>query len=95
MIASPYDLDSRYSEKRSQYWRGYKVHLTETCDDDTPNVIPHVKTTMATEQDVTVVETIHQALKQHDRRPGSMWSLGPIPLAKSSRAVRASTRLIC
>src|SRR5215470_19101109 len=23
MIASPYDLDSRYSEKRGQYWRGY------------------------------------------------------------------------
>jgi hypothetical protein len=40
MSASPYDLDSRYSEKRRAYWRGYKVHLTETCDDDTPMSLP-------------------------------------------------------
>jgi transposase len=69
MIASPYDLDSRYSEKRGQYWRGYKVHVTETCDDDTPHVITHVETTMATDQDVTVIETIHQALAQQNRLP--------------------------
>jgi transposase len=70
MIASPYDLDSRYSEKRGQYWRGYKVHMTETCDDDTPNVITHVETTMATDQDVTVIDPIHQALEQQSRLPG-------------------------
>jgi transposase len=69
MVASPYDLDSRYSEKRGEYWRGYKVHLTETCNDDTPNVITHVETTMATDQDVTVVDTIHQALAQQNRLP--------------------------
>jgi transposase len=69
MVASPYDLDSRYSEKRGEYWRGYKVHLTETCNDDTPNVITHVATTMATDQDVTVVDTIHQALAQQHRLP--------------------------
>jgi len=70
MIASPYDLDSRYSEKRGQYWRGYKVHMTETCDDDTPNVITHVETTMATDQDVTVIDPIHQALERQSRLPG-------------------------
>ena len=30
-IISPYDTDARYSEKRGKGWRGYKVHLTETC----------------------------------------------------------------
>jgi hypothetical protein len=30
-IASPYDTGARYSEKRGKGWRGYKVHLTETC----------------------------------------------------------------
>jgi transposase len=30
-ILSPYDVDARYSEKRGTGWRGYKVHLTETC----------------------------------------------------------------
>jgi len=69
MIASPYDLDSRYSEKRGEYWRGYKVHLSETCDDAFPNVITHVETTMATDQDVTVVDTIHQALEQQNCLP--------------------------
>src|SRR5262249_55383884 len=69
MIASPYDLDSRYSEKRGASWRGYKVHITETCDDDTPHLITHVETTMATDQDVTVIDTIHHALAQHHRLP--------------------------
>jgi transposase len=62
MIASPYDLDSRYSEKRGHSWRGDKVHLTETCDDEAPHVITHVETTLATDQDVTAVDTIHHAL---------------------------------
>ena len=69
MIASPYDVDSRYSEKRGHSWRGYKVHLTETCEDDTPNLITHVETTAATAQDVTVVEPIHQALAQQALLP--------------------------
>jgi transposase len=62
MIASPYDLESRYSEKRGEHWRGYKVHLTETCDEEAPHVITHVETTLATDQDVTAVDTIHQGL---------------------------------
>jgi transposase len=62
MIASPYDLEARYSEKRGHHWRGYKVHLTETCDTQAPHVITHVETTPATDQDVTAVETIHHGL---------------------------------
>jgi transposase len=62
MIASPYDLEVRYSEKRGHHWRGYKVHLTETYDTEAPHVITHVDTTLATDQDVTAVETIHHGL---------------------------------
>jgi transposase len=69
MIASPYDLDSRYSKKWGAYWRSYKVHVTETCDDDTPHVITHVGTTIAMDQDVTVIDAIHQGLAQHNRLP--------------------------
>ena len=36
LISSPYDPEARYSTKRSVEWVGYKVHLTETCDDDRP-----------------------------------------------------------
>jgi transposase len=69
MIASPYDLEARYSQKRSIEWRGYKVHLTETCEKDTPNLITHIETTQATIQDVSIVDDIHAGLKQKDLLP--------------------------
>jgi transposase len=69
MIASPYDIESRYSEKRSTQWRGYRVHLTETCETDTPHFITHVETALATDQDVTAVESIHHALEGKDLLP--------------------------
>jgi transposase len=33
MISSPYDTQAHYARKRSTSWIGYKVHLTETCDE--------------------------------------------------------------
>ena len=54
LMASPYDLESRYSDKRGHHWRGYKVHLTETCDDDAPSLMTHVETTLATDQGVCI-----------------------------------------
>ena len=35
-IRSPYDTEVRYGKKRSFEWIGYKVHLSECCDDDLP-----------------------------------------------------------
>ncbi|MGH3125581.1 MAG: transposase, partial [Streptosporangiaceae bacterium] len=35
-IASPYDLDARWGVKREELWLGYKLHVTETCDDAPP-----------------------------------------------------------
>jgi transposase len=32
-IASPYDTDARWGAKREEFWLGYKLHVTETCDD--------------------------------------------------------------
>jgi transposase len=34
-LTSPYDTDARWAAKRDTFWNGYKVHLTETCDNDT------------------------------------------------------------
>jgi transposase len=59
---SPYDVEARYSIKRGMAWVGYKVHMTETCDDDTPHVITHVETTPATTPDDKMLETMHAAL---------------------------------
>lgn len=44
-------------------WAGYKVHLTETCDEELPHLITHVETTVATSYDGAAVETIHTALE--------------------------------
>jgi transposase len=62
-IVSPYDEEARSSTKRETFWHGYKVHLTETCEPDNPNLITHVETTPATEQDNMVVERLHAALE--------------------------------
>jgi hypothetical protein len=35
-IASPYDTDARRGVKREEFWLGYKLHVTETCDDPPP-----------------------------------------------------------
>ena len=39
-IASPYDTDARWGVKRGQFWLGYKLHITETCDDAPPCACP-------------------------------------------------------
>lgn len=69
MISSPYDLEARYATKRETAWIGYKVHLTETCETETPNLITHVETTPATTPDVQVVGTIHDDLAARNRTP--------------------------
>jgi transposase len=35
-IVSPYDTDARWGAKRGESWLGYKLHVTETCDDVPP-----------------------------------------------------------
>ena len=41
-ISSPHDAEARYTNKRDTTWVGYKVHLTETCDEDSPHLITSV-----------------------------------------------------
>ncbi len=69
LIVSPYDVEARTGNKREKRWVGYKVHITETCDDDTPHLITHVETTSATATDEASLEPIHQALKERDLLP--------------------------
>jgi Transposase DDE domain len=65
-ICSPYDTDARYATKRGSGWEGYKVHLTETCDEVSETGVPHlvtnVVTTDATVTDVERLEQIHTDL---------------------------------
>ncbi|GGN56061.1 hypothetical protein GCM10011579_016730 [Streptomyces albiflavescens] len=32
-LASPYDTDARYGLKQGSWWTGYKVHISETCEE--------------------------------------------------------------
>lgn len=51
-------------------WTGYKVHVTETCDDATPNLITDVMTTPATTSDFTVLPTMQAHLASRQLTPG-------------------------
>ncbi len=68
-INSPYDTDARYATKRTSSWTGYKVHLTETCDEEAPNLIINVETTTAAVADDTVTESIHASLAERTLLP--------------------------
>lgn len=68
-IHSPDDVEARFSIQRQTEWLGYKAHLTETCEEDQPNLIPQVETTVATLQDEQMTGPIHQALAAKDLLP--------------------------
>jgi transposase len=79
-IISPYDIDARYSAKRGHSWIGYKVHITETCDNvpqqdqaadinQPPNLITNVVTTHAAVADIAMTMPIHAMLAERDLLP--------------------------
>jgi transposase len=68
-IASPFDPAARYCIKREEKWVGYKVHLTETCTEQSPNLITHVETVPATEADIQALDPIHHDLQQRQLLP--------------------------
>lgn len=72
MIHSPYDVEAHYSSKRSVEWVGYKVHLTEICDQECPHFIIGVCTTLSTRTDDAVVDGIHQTLSQQQLLPNTV-----------------------
>jgi transposase len=68
-LQSPYDTEARYSWTREVNRIGYKVHLTETCDPEGPNLITDVKTTAATVPDLKVLGAVHASLEKRDLLP--------------------------
>ena len=47
LINSPYDPEALFAQKRETKWIGYKVQMTETCDDEYPHIITHLETVAA------------------------------------------------
>jgi transposase len=69
MVASPYDPDVHYARKRTTAWIGYKVHMTETCDEDRPHLITHVETAPAPIIDREALDPVHASLAAKDLLP--------------------------
>jgi transposase len=61
-LQSPYDPEMHYSTKRQMEWSGYKVHVTETCDEDAPHLVTHVMTCPAMQPDMASTAEIHERL---------------------------------
>jgi len=68
-ISSPYDADAPLAKEETTQWVGYKVHLTEACDDDAPGLIVHVATTTGPTADDAVTPRIHDALQRRGLLP--------------------------
>jgi transposase len=72
IIRSPYDTEAESGKKRETVWLGYKVHLTETCageEENLPQLIVQVQTTVAPVQDVEMTATIQEELAKRDLLP--------------------------
>ena len=80
-IASPYDTDARYSEKRGAGWTGYKMYLTDSLSDPggddprtgrprLPQVITNVETTAAAVPDTALTTPVHDQLQASAVLPG-------------------------
>lgn len=67
---SPYDAEAHYGNKRTTTWSGYKLHVTESCDEGSPRIVTHVETTGASVTDVTRTQAIHEALEAKGLPPG-------------------------
>jgi transposase len=69
-LSAPHDVEARYGKKGTTTWVGYKVHLTETCEDEAPHLIIHVATTPAPVADGDVTPAIHADLRGAELLPG-------------------------
>lgn len=63
-ICSPYDPEAHFSDQRSITWTGYQVHLTETCDPDTVQLVVHTETCHSMMPDVASTAEIHHQLAE-------------------------------
>lgn len=69
LLESPYEPEAHFATKRGRNWVGYKVHVRETCDDDTPHLIAPVATTIAPATDLGQLASIQDALAERDLVP--------------------------
>jgi len=69
-IESPYDDEARYRRRGNTTWTGFIVHVSETCDDDTANLLTNMFTTDASVHEARCTAQIQQALVDKRLPPG-------------------------
>jgi transposase len=92
-LASPYDPDARWAAKgKDLIWLGYKLHLTETCEDPdetgTPNLVTNVLTTPGTTPDNGATVPIHQDLAERGLAPAEHYVDSGYPSMPTLAAAR-------
>lgn len=68
-LVTPHDIEARVGIKRDTLWDGYKVHLTETCEQDAPNLVTQVETTVATVPDMAMTRIVQDDLAERGLLP--------------------------
>lgn len=62
LIQSPYDPEARFGQKRELTWIGYRVHLSESCEETEPHLVTQVTTTVAPTADISMTDEIQADL---------------------------------
>lgn len=68
-VGSPFDTEARYARKSTTSWVGYRIHITETCEEGLPNIITDVQTAPGPVADGDATPLIHEALKERGLLP--------------------------
>ena len=70
-LTSPYELEARDCTQRDTQWVGYKLHRSETCEPEPPDLMTQGLTPPATTPDCTLGPPIVQELAARDLLPGT------------------------
>jgi transposase len=68
-VGSPFDTEARYARKFTTSWVGYRIHITETCENGLPSIITDVQTAPGPVADGEATPIIHEALKKKGLLP--------------------------
>lgn len=69
VIESPHEPEVRYAIKRGKDWTGYKLQVTETCDEDRPHLIVDLEPTGALDNDAPELPAVQARLQAQDLVP--------------------------
>lgn len=69
VIETPHEVEARRATKRGRSWIGYKMQVTETCDEDKPHLIVDLEPTGALDNDSPELPNIQARLQAQDTLP--------------------------